>query len=66
MNVRVNGEARDLPDGATLQTLVESLKLTAGRVACEVNMEIVKRADYAAKRLKDGDAVEIVQMIGGG
>lgn len=66
MNVRVNGEPRELPDGATLQSLVDSLQLQPGRVACELNMEIVKRADYAAKRLKEGDAVEIVQMIGGG
>jgi thiamine biosynthesis protein ThiS len=66
MNLRVNGEPREVSEGATLLSLVESLGLNPGRIACEVNMDIVKRADYAARRLKDGDTVEIVQMIGGG
>ena len=66
MRVKVNGEEKILPEGATLQSLVESMGLTTGRIACEVNMEVVRRADYARTRLRDGDAVEIVQMIGGG
>jgi thiamine biosynthesis protein ThiS len=29
-------------------------------------MEIVKRAEFSSRALKEGDSVEIVQMIGGG
>jgi thiamine biosynthesis protein ThiS len=50
----------------TLQGLLDSLQLPAGRVACEVNLKIVKRALYPSTVLQDGDAVEIIQAIGGG
>lgn len=66
MRLKVNGEERELKEGTTLQQVVESFGLNPGRIACEVNLRIVKRADYGKTVLKDGDAVEIVQMIGGG
>lgn len=66
MLLTVNGEKREVPDRRTLGGMLADLKLTPGRLACEVNGEIVKRADYDKIVLKDGDAVEIVQMIGGG
>ncbi|HRY30241.1 MAG TPA: sulfur carrier protein ThiS [Elusimicrobiota bacterium] len=66
MTIQVNGEKRQVPDGATVQSLLESLGMGAGRVACELNLNIVKRADFPSTRLKEGDSVELVQMIGGG
>ncbi len=66
MKLKVNGEEREVREGATLLALLEDLRLTPGRLACEVNAEIVRRAAYGATPLKSGDAVEIVQMIGGG
>ena len=64
--VKINGEERRLATGITMAQLLESLNLNPGRLACELNMEIIKRTDYASTRLKEGDTVEIVQMIGGG
>lgn len=66
MTLTVNGEPRQVPAGSTLGSLLKDLNLTAGRLACEVNLEIVRRADYDKTTLKEGDNVEIVQMIGGG
>jgi sulfur carrier protein len=66
MRLTVNGESKDLDDVGNVKALVERLGLTAGRLAVELNGEIVPRADYAHRTLKDGDALEIVQMIGGG
>jgi thiamine biosynthesis protein ThiS len=66
VNLQVNGEPREVADGASLGDLLRSLNLTPGRLACERNGEIVKRADYDATPLAAGDVVEIVQMIGGG
>ena len=66
MNVQVNGETRSVPEGSTLSDLIRELGLTAGRLACEVNGSIVKRADYGRTPLRANDALEIVQMIGGG
>jgi thiamine biosynthesis protein ThiS len=46
MTLTVNGETRTVAEGLTLAQLVEELHLVAGRLACEVNGQIVRRADY--------------------
>ncbi len=66
MKIKLNGEEKVISDGLTLAALLNELGLTAGRMACEVNREIVRRADYGATVLRESDELEIVQMIGGG
>lgn len=66
MRVEVNGEAKEVEEGATLQTLVEQLALAPERLAVEHNREVVRRADWPALRLSEGDRVEIVHFVGGG
>lgn len=56
----------EVTDVNTVQGLLDHLKVQPGRVAVEVNLTIVKKADYAAFGLKDGDTVEIVNFVGGG
>ena len=65
MTVKVNGEARELPDGETLRTLVARHKLTPEKVAIELNRRLVRGEKYDAP-LKEGDEVEIVTFVGGG
>jgi len=66
MRLIINGETKDNIKAGTVSGLLEELGITAGRVAVEVNLSIVKKADYAAFRLNDGDTVEIVNFVGGG
>jgi len=66
MRIVLNGENKELTANLTLQQLLEELQIPAGRVACEVNLKIIKRAFYGATALSEGDAVEIIQAIGGG
>lgn len=66
MKIVLNGEPKELPGSLTVQDLLDSLQIPAGRVACEVNLQIVRRAYYASKVLQEGDEVEIIQAIGGG
>lgn len=66
MKIILNGNEKDLPGPLTLQQLLEGLQIPAGRVACEVNLKIIKRAFYGSTGLQEGDAVEIIQAIGGG
>lgn len=67
MQVWVNGEARELPEGTTLSALLELLQLGGGKgVAVEVNAEVVRRALHAEHRLQPQDRVEIVTFVGGG
>lgn len=66
MRVTVNGESKELEEGLTLQGLVEGLALAPERIAAELNGEVVRRADWPAVALADGDRVEIVHFVGGG
>jgi sulfur carrier protein len=65
MRVTVNGETKDLPDGTTLATLIEQLKLVPRNVAIELNRRLVRSEKYATA-IHDGDAIEIVTFVGGG
>ena len=66
MRITVNGEARDVADAASVSTLLESLSLPGTRVAVEVNTMLVRRAQHMTHTLAEGDAVEIVTLVGGG
>lgn len=66
MQVTLNGEAREIPDGLTVRGLVLHLGLGAGPVAVEVNREIVPRAEHALRHVSGGDTIEIVHFVGGG
>jgi thiamine biosynthesis protein ThiS len=62
----VNGEARDVPESATLAELVRHLALAPERLAIELNREVVRRADWQKTTLNEGDRLEIVHFVGGG
>jgi len=62
----VNGEERELPAEATVALLIEQLGLRSEIVAVEVERELVVRAEHATRRLRDGERVEIVTLVGGG
>ncbi len=66
MQIRVNGEARDIDDGLTLAALLEQLELAGKRIAVERNEAIIPRARHAETVLEDGDKIEIIHAIGGG
>ncbi|OGP13113.1 MAG: thiamine biosynthesis protein ThiS [Deltaproteobacteria bacterium GWA2_54_12] len=66
MKIKLNGEIKELPDGATIEALLESLSIKAQGIAVEVNREIVPKRLFGASTLNEGDAVEIVRMVGGG
>jgi sulfur carrier protein len=64
--VRVNGRDTDVPNGATVADLVETLGLGSKRVAVELNRDVVARDRWPGTALRDSDHVEIVQFVGGG
>lgn len=66
MRLKINGEDVENIKAATVQELLDELKITVGRVAVEVNMVIVRRTEYEQFSLNDGDVVEIVNFVGGG
>ncbi len=66
MQVRLNGELREIPDGITVAGLLAHLGVKAQRVAVEVTEAVVTKDRYQDHALRAGDAVEIVAFVGGG
>jgi thiamine biosynthesis protein ThiS len=66
MKLWINGDELEAPDGCTVAELLELVEVPRERVAVEVNLRVVRRADHHAHRLASGDKVEVVQLVGGG
>ncbi|HEV8383839.1 MAG TPA: sulfur carrier protein ThiS [Candidatus Acidoferrales bacterium] len=66
MQVIINGENKDIPDGLTVSGLLAHLGVHPGRVAVERNLEILFRAKWETTHVQAGDRYEIVHMVGGG
>lgn len=66
MQILINGESHRLKTPLTLDELIAQLALDPRAVAIERNQEIVPKSAYANTALVEGDALEIVQFIGGG
>jgi sulfur carrier protein len=68
VNVTVNGEPREIGDGATVASVVEMLDVAPGArgVAVALNGEVVSRGRWAHTELSEGSRVEVVAAIGGG
>lgn len=66
MQLTINGDLQQVPDGLTVRGLLEHLGMTEGPVAVERNRDVVPRAQHAAVQLSDGDRLEIVHFVGGG
>jgi thiazole synthase len=62
----VNGETRTLPQSLTVSELLAQLGYDRGRVAVEVNGEVVPRVEHPQHQLESDDRVEIVTLVGGG
>ena len=66
IKIVVNGEPRTVPLGLKLDSLLEHLEIPAARVAVERNRVIVRKADWGATEVLNGDQLEIVWFVGGG
>ena len=65
MHVIINGQDTPLQGVDTVSGLLGQLQLD-GRIAIEVNREIVPRSEFDRFPISDGDVIEIVRAIGGG
>jgi thiazole synthase len=66
MQVKLNGELRDIPEGLNVNGLLAHLGVRPQRVAVEVNEAVVTKDRYDAQVIQPGDEVEIVAFVGGG
>jgi thiamine biosynthesis protein ThiS len=66
MKLTINDKPREVPDDLTLEALLRHLEISAHLTAVAHNGTIVRRDEYAERRLREGDRLEIVTMVGGG
>jgi thiamine biosynthesis protein ThiS len=66
MKITLNGNIREINSGATVRSLLDSLKLKPETVAVELNLAIVPKNEYDARRLNEADKIEIISFVGGG
>ena len=68
MNVVLNGDARELHDGALLADAVDASGAPADRrgVAVALDGEVVPRSAWDSTPLSDGAHVEVLQAVQGG
>ena len=70
MKLMLNGEIQEIPtnsDGqATVADLIVHLDMVGRPLAVELNKEVIRFRNHPTTRLKDGDTVEVVSLVGGG
>ena len=64
--IHVNGKARTVPHGLTVEGLLRHLELEPRLVVVERNRAILARDRYAEEAVAAGDRFELVQFVGGG
>jgi sulfur carrier protein len=65
-SITLNGDSYQIDGDTPLTELLERLKMRRGRVAVEINREIVPKANYDVTIVRAGDCVEIINFVGGG
>ncbi len=65
MQVTINGKSTTLTEPVTVADLLREMNIE-GKVAVEINREILPRSQFIQYRICNGDILEIVHAIGGG
>ncbi len=66
MKIQFNGKDEILPEPIDLKTFLDKKNINSNVVACELNLQVVRRKDLSTTHLKEGDTLEVIRMIGGG
>lgn len=66
ITITLNGNEQPIEPPENITALLQSLNVNPKQVAVAVNGEVVRRTDWPAATITEGDAVEIVRAVGGG
>ena len=66
MTITLNGDRFELARPLTVSELLGHLNIDARRVAVEHNLVVLKRDTFDRAVIQEGDAIEIVNFVGGG
>jgi len=66
IEIRLNGETRQIPSALNIAQLLEHFELPKDRIAIERNRAIVPKGEWEKVTLSNGDNLEVVHFVGGG
>src|SRR5207244_4846573 len=66
IEIRLNGEACEIPEPLNIAELLDRFELPKDRVAVERNRSIVPKQQWETIALANGDELEVVHFVGGG
>jgi thiamine biosynthesis protein ThiS len=66
VTITLNGDPFDLAAPLTVTALLAQLDLDPRRIAVEHNLVVLKRTAFESTVVRDGDQIEIVNLVGGG
>ena len=69
MKIKVNGEEKKIEldqENASLSTALSSMGYKPNTIVVELNNLIINSINWEKIKLKDGDNLEIVSIVGGG
>lgn len=66
MNLKINGENRNVEASSTVSDLLRYLGLATDGIAVSLNGAIIPRSQLTEQPIGEGDAIEIVRAVGGG
>lgn len=66
MRITVNGKPREIDGETDLPAFLSAFDINPRLVAVAINGDVVPKHAYAEARVREGDTVEIVRMVGGG
>lgn len=66
MYITLNGQKKEVSLSQNLREVVGRFSPSSAVLIAEVNGTIVKKAQWDAVSVKDGDTIELVSFVGGG
>ena len=66
IKIKINGKLNIIDEKTKLSNFLKDLKVPLGKVAIELNREIVDKKKLNKIFLKSNDKLEVVHFIGGG
>ena len=66
VKITVNGKPREIDREMELPAFLQSFDINPRLVAVAINGAIVPKGEYEGARVREGDELEIVRMVGGG
>lgn len=66
MKVKVNGKEKELENGATVKTIIESMGLGEDGIAIARNNKLVTKGEWESTAVSEGDEYIIINAAYGG